>query len=102
MSSAPIDWQVHLYHDRMWQMSKILFILLQLVNFWNGYERFIGSQYNHLNKQDIDSFSGIGNAFSMGLELEEADIENSDFPPGCFHPVDDSLAFHPHVDPWDF
>ncbi len=65
----------------------------------DGYECFIGSQDNHLNKQDVDSFLGIDNAFSMGLELEEADIENSDFPPGCFHPVDDSLAFHRHVCP---
>ncbi|KAL7462414.1 hypothetical protein ACHAXS_002790 [Conticribra weissflogii] len=70
-------------------------------SFWNVFEcSNNGSPANYLNEREVDSFSGIGHAVPMGLELEEMD--DSDFPRGSFHPVDDSLTFHPNGGPWDF
>jgi len=55
---------------------------------------------NNLAEQETDLFLWIGNPVSVGLESEEAEMDQCDFPPGSFHPVDDSLAFHPNEGPY--
>lgn len=60
----------------------------------------IESANNH-EVAKVDSTPWIGDANSIALASKETNIEESDFPPGSFHPVDDSLAFHPNGGPCD-
>lgn len=69
--------------------------------FWDGFEcTKNGSQINNLDERETDTNLRICDPTSVGLEFEETEIDDGDFPPGSFHPVDDSLAFHPNGGPY--